>query len=169
MATTITIQTTKTTDSKSITITSESYLDLITDIVLNFYTSSSTSVYDSYTLTEAEVTSFVSNGTITLTFLTMFGEDYISDNWYDIQMDGNSGDYISNLDGFASYAYLEPTVFINNLNNLHTPDEYRGSIENIALQIMWLQGLKYLDTSTVNDRRIKSLKRMKGLLKLRGQ
>ena len=96
----------------------------------------------------------------------MFGTDYISDNWYDIQLIGNNGDYESNLDGFASYAYIEPYVFINNLNNLHTPDEYRGSIENIALQIMWLQGLKYLDTSTVNDRRIKSIKRLKGLIKL---
>ncbi len=166
MATAITIQTSRSTDYKSITITSESYLDLISSITLNFYTSSQTSVYDTYELSAAEISSFISNGTITLTFLTMFGTEYISDNWYDIQLIGNSGDYESNLDGFASYAYLEPLVYINNLNNLHTPDEQRGSIENIALQIMWLQGLKYLDTSTVNDRRVKSLKRMKGLLKL---
>lgn len=166
MATAITIQTSRSTDYKSITITSESYLDLISSITLNFYTSSQTSVYDTYELSAAEISSFISNGSITLTFLTMFGTEYISDNWYDIQMIGNSGDYESNLDGFASYAYLEPLVYINNLNNLHTPDEQRGSIENIALQIMWLQGLKYLDTSTVNDRRVKSLKRMKGLLKL---
>ena len=55
---------------------------------------------------------------------------------------------------------------INNLNNLHTPDEYVGSIEKLALQVMWLKGLEYLDTSTVNDRRIKCIKRLKGLLKL---
>lgn len=166
MATAITIQTTRSTDHKSITITSTSYLDLITTINLNFYTTSTTSPTDTYTFTEAEVSEFVSNGTITLTFLTMFNLDYLTDNWYDIQMDGNGGDYISNLDGFASYAYLEPLIYINNLNNLHTPDEYRGSIEKIALQIMMLQGLKYLDTSTINDRRIKSIKRMKSLLKL---
>jgi hypothetical protein len=166
MATAIIIQTSRSTDSKSITITSESYLDLITSIVLNFYTTSTNSVYDTYTLTELEVSNFVSNGTITLTFQTMFASGYVPDNWYDIQMVGNDGDYLSNLDGFASYAYLEPVIYINNLNNLHTPDEYRGSVEKIALQIMWLQGLKYLDTSTVNDRRVKSLKRMKGLLKL---
>ena len=166
MATEITIQTTRSTDHKSITIASTSYLDAITSIVLNVYTTSSTSPADTYTFTAGEVSSFVSNGTITLTFQTMFGTDYVPDNWYDIELVGNDGDYLSNLDGFASYAYLEPVVYINNLNNLHTPDEYRGSIENIALQIMWLQGLKYLDTSTVNDRRVKSLKRMKALIRL---
>ena len=98
----------------------------------------------------------------------MFGTEYIRDNWYGVQMIGNAGDYESNLDGFASYAYIEPYVFINNLNNLHTPDEYKGSIENVALQVMWLQGLKYLNTSTltVNARRVKSIKRLKGLIKL---
>lgn len=166
MATAITIQTTRSTDHKSITIASTSYLGLIATISLNFYTTSTTSVYDTYDFTVSEVNEFVSNGTITLTFLTMFGTDYIPDNWYDIQMVGNTDGYISNLDGFASYAYIEPLIFINNLNNLHTPDEYRGSIEKVALQVMWLQGLKYLDTSTVNDRRIKSLKRMKALLRL---
>lgn len=165
MATAITIQTTRATDGKSITITSEDYLDNITSAVLNFYTTSSDSPWDTYTLTELEVSTFVSDGTISLSFLTMFGTEYVSDNWYDIQLVGNDGDYISNLDGFASYSYLEPLVYINQLNNLHTPDEYRGSIEAIALNIMWLQGLRYLDTSTVNDRRIKSLKRMKALLR----
>lgn len=165
MATTITIQTTRATDGKSITITSSDYLDYITSIVLNFYTTSSDSPWDTYTLTGSEVSSFISAGEISLTFSTMFGTEYISDNWYDIQLIGNNGDYISNLDGFASYSYLEPLIYINQLNNLHTPDEYRGSIEAIALNIMWLQGLKYLDTSTVNDRRIKSLKRMKALLR----
>ena len=165
MATAITIRTVRDTDSKGITITSSDFLDLITDITLNFYTADTTSPEDTYTLTAGEVSTFVSTGTISLSFLTMFGTDYISDNWYDVQMIGNNGDYISNLDGFASYSYLEPLIYINQLNNLHTPDEYRGSIEAIALNIMWLQGLKYLDTSTVNDRRIKSLKRMKALLR----
>ena len=166
MATAIEIRTVRNTDSKGITITSESYLDLITSITLNFYTTSADTPLETYDLTAGEVTSFVSNGTISLSFLSMFGSEYISDNWYDVQMIGNAGDYESNLDGFASYAYIEPYVFINNLNNLHPPDEYRGSIENVALQVMWLQGLKYLDTSTVNDRRIKSIKRLKGLIKL---
>jgi len=166
MAIAITIQTSKSTDHKSITVVSTDYLDLITSIVLNFYTTSTVSPTDTYTFTETEVGEFISNGTITLTFLNMFSLDYLSDNWYDVQMVGNDGDYISNLDGFASYAYLEPLIYINNLNNLHTPDEQRGSIENIALQIMFLQGLKYLDTSTVNDRRIKSIKRLKALLKM---
>lgn len=166
MATAITIRTVRDTDSKGITITSSDYLDSITSIVLNLYTTSADIAYDTYTFTGEEVAEFVSNGTIDLDFLTMFDLEYLPDNWYDIQLVGNSGDYESNLDGFASYAYIEPYVYINNLNNLHTPDEYRGSIENIALQIMWLQGLKYLDTSTVNDRRVKSIKRLKGLIKL---
>ena len=166
MATAITIQTTRNSDSKGITITSESYLDAITSVTLNFYVGNTDSVYDSYNLTELEVTSFVTNGTISLSFPTMFGSEYLPDGWYDIQLIGNAGDYESNLDGFPTYAHIQSLVYINNLNNLHTPDEYVGSIEKLALQVMWLKGLEYLDTSTVNDRRIKCIKRLKGLLKL---
>lgn len=166
MATAIAIQTTRNSDSKGITIASESYLDAITSITLNFYVGNADSVYDSYSLTELEVTSFVTNGTISLSFSAMFGSEYLPDGWYDIQLIGNTGDYESNLDGFPTYAHIQSLVYINNLNNLHTPDEYVGSIEKLALQIMWLKGLEYLDTSTVNDRRIKCIKRLKGLLKL---
>ena len=166
MATEITIQTTRNTDSKGITITSENYLGEIISITLNFYVGNTDSVYDSYSLTESEVTSFVSNGTISLTFSAMFRSEYLPDGWYDIQLIGNMGDYESNSDGFPTYAHIQNLVYINNLNNLHTPDEYVGSIEKLALQVMWLKGLEYLDTSTVNDRRIKCIKRLKGLLKL---
>ncbi len=166
MATAITIQTTRNTDSKGITITSENYLGEIISITLNFYVGNTDSVYDSYSLTESEVTSFVSNGTISLTFSTMFRSEYLPDGWYDVQLIGNTGDYESNLDGFPTYAHIQSLIYINNLNNLHTPDEYVGSIERLALQVMWLKGLEYLDTSTVNDRRIKCIKRLKGLLKL---
>ena len=96
----------------------------------------------------------------------MFGSEYLPDGWYDVQLIGNTGDYESNLDGFPTYAHIQSLVYINNLNNLHTPDEYVGGIEKLALQVMWLKGLEYLDTSTVNDRRIKCIKRLKGLLKL---
>ena len=168
MATAITIQTTRDSDSKGIIITSESYLDAITSITLNFYVGNTDSVYDSYSLTESEVTSFVSTGTISLTFSTMFGSEYLPDGWYDVQLIGvgNTGDYESKLDGFPTYAHIQSLIYVNNLNNLHTPDEYVGSIEKLALQVMWLKGLEYLDTSTVNDRRIKCIKRLKGLLKL---
>lgn len=166
MATAIEIRTIRNSDSKGITITSESYLDAITSITLNFYVGNTDSIYDSYDLTELEVTSFVTNGTISLSFNTMFGSEYLPDGWYDIQLIGNTGDYESNLDGFPTYAHIQSLVYINNLNNLHTPDEYVGSIEKLALQVMWLKGLEYLDTSTVNDRRIKCIKRLKGLLKL---
>ena len=166
MATEIAIQTTRNSDSKGITITSESYLDAITSITLNFYVGNTDSVYDSYSLTELEVTSFVTNGTTSLSFSTMFGSEYLPDGWYDVQLIGNVGDYESNLDGFPTYAHIQSLIYINNLNNLHTPDEYVGSIEKLALQVMWLKGLEYLDTSTVNDRRIKCIKRLKGLLKL---
>ena len=166
MATAIVIQTTRDSDSKGVTITSESYLDAITSITLNFYVGNTDSVYDYYDLTELEVTSFVTNGTISLSFSTMFGSEYLPDGWYDIQLIGNTGYYESNLDGFPTYAHIQSLVYINNLNNLHTPDEYVGSIERLALQVMWLKGLEYLDTSTVNDRRIKCIKRLKGLLKL---
>jgi hypothetical protein len=166
MATAIEIRTIRNSDSKGITITSENHLGEIISVTLNFYVGNTDSIYDYYDLTELEVTSFVTNGTISLSFDTMFGSEYLPDGWYDILLIGNAGDYESNLDGFPTYAHIQSLVYINNLNNLHTPDEYVGSIEKLALQVMWLKGLEYLDTSTVNYRKIKCIKRLKGLLKL---
>ena len=71
MATAIEIKTIRNTDSKGITITSESYLDLITSITLNFYTTSADIPLETYDFTAGEVSSFISNGTISLSFLSM--------------------------------------------------------------------------------------------------
>ena len=83
----------------------------------------------------------------------------------DVELIGDSGDYVSNKPGFGSDAYI--TVIVNeNINSLHTPDQNRGNIETLAMQRMFLDGLKYLDTSTVNDRSIKWKKRYNVLSKM---
>jgi hypothetical protein len=143
----------------------EGSLEDLSNFVLSLYTTDMGTPYKSYTFTNDEVTSFTSTGTIILTFSTMFDLEYLPDNWYDVKLTADT-DYVSNTDGFAIYAQIKAAVFINNLNNLHTPDSYRGSIEPVLMQAMFLKGLEYLDTGLVNNRRVKSLKRMRALLKM---
>ena len=162
---TITIQTTKSTDQRSITITSESYLDLITSADLSIFTTSLSTAVATYTLSAGEVSTFVSTGSVTLTFLQIFGTEFIQDNWYITYLDGNSGDYVSNYDGFGIYTYVKTKVY-EQVNSLHTPEFTTSTMESLFLKKLFLEGLDYLDTSTIVSRDIKFKKRLSALTKM---
>ena len=100
------------------------------------------------------------------TFLQIFGTEYASDNWYIIQLEGSGDDdYTSNYDGFGSDAYITPKVY-QNINNLHTPETRKDVVEELLMQVMMLEGMKYLDTSTINSRDNKWKKRFNALVKM---
>ncbi len=165
MATTITIQATRSLDQRSVTITSESYLDLITSIDLNIYTTTLTTADATYTFTAGEVSTFVSTGTVTLTFEQIFGTEFIQDNWYITYLTGNSGDYVSNYDGFGVYTYVKTKVF-EQVNSLHTPEFITQTMESLFLKKLWLEGLEELDNSTIVSRDVKFKKRLSALTKM---
>jgi len=161
-----------TTDKKSVIIkdqtdwTEENYaLDDLTSIKLYFYTDSLESADDTYQLTSLELSEYTAVGEITLSFETIFGRTYAIDNWYTVKLTGNSDTYESNLTGFGSDVYITYKVF-SNINDLRTPEEYRGDIEPLAMQVMFLDTMKYLDTSTINNRSIKWKKRFDILTRL---
>jgi len=165
MATAITIQTSRSTDHKSITITSASYLDLITSIDLNFYTTTLLTPVKTYIFTEQNISDFVANGTITLTFLSIFDSEFIQDNWYVTQIVGNIDEYVSNYDGFGIYTYVKTKVF-EQINSLHTPETSVSNIETLFMKKVFLEGLQELDNSTVISRDVKFKKRLLALTKL---
>jgi hypothetical protein len=161
----LSLQVTRSADFREITITNlGGNLSALTSIILNLYTVSTSSVYKTYTFSEAEVSAFISNDTIDLTFLKIAGYEFMPDNWYITQVTANSLAYISNYDGFGSHANVKAVVY-QNLNWLRTPEKYKGTIEPIAMQIMWLDNLDTLDTSTIISRDVMYKKRLTALLK----
>lgn len=172
MAEAIVIDANISTDYKSLIITDQTdwstitgTIDSLTSIVLNFYTTT-TSAYDyTYTFSSAEVDTYVASEEITITFEDLFDSEYAEDNGYQVQMVANSEDYISNYAFFGSDAYITTKVF-ENVNNLYTPEPYRNTIEPLALQVIFLSSMKYLDNSTINDRSVKWLKRLNILNRL---
>lgn len=164
----ISIEVTLQNNQKGITITSTSFLSSITEMVLSFYTTAGWDTYilwDTYTLTEAELLEFDSNGEITLLFEDMFGDEYIQDNWYILQAVGDAGDYISNHDGFGVYFWVKTKVY-EQINSLHTPEIISTNIENLFLKKMLLEGIEELDTSTIVSREVKFKKRLSILTKM---
>lgn len=137
----------------------------LTSITLNLYKDSLVSPLNSYTLSAEEVSYYVANGTITLTFEQMFGQIYLDDSFYNLQMDGNSGTYLSNYSGFGIYADITYAVY-NEVNNIDTPEAIKYNAEEYATMTMFLEGLRYLDTTNVNSREVKFTKRLSALNKM---
>lgn len=176
MAEAIEIQIERSADQKSITVTDitnwaevTGTIDSLTSITLNFYTTSTESIDDYYTFTSAEVDEYTANGYITLDFSDILGiatsSGYIPDNWYIVQMNANSGDYISNYEGFGTYKYVQYKVY-ERVNNIRTPETYRNLSEDLYQMHMYLKGLEYLDTSNTLSRDIKFKKRLAALTKI---
>ena len=132
---------------------------------LNIFTTSLVTPTYNYQLTQAERDYFVLNGTITLTFLQMFNTLYLDDAFYNAQLTADSEAYISNFYGFGVYVDTTFAVF-NEINSLDTPEKLKFQAEKFCTQAMFLEGLKYLDTTTVNNRDIKFNKRLLALNKM---
>lgn len=162
---TINIEVSRSSDQKSITVTTTSSISAVTEMVLNFYTNSLITPVETYTLTALELAEFDSESSVTLTFESMFGDEFIQDNWYIVQAIGDDGDYVSNYDGFGVYTWVKTKTF-EQINSLHTPESISANIENLFLKKIMLEGLEELDTSTVVSRDIKFKKRLSKLTKL---
>lgn len=172
MAEQILIKVTRSADQKSITVTDTTdwsivtgTIDSLTDIILNFYTNDLETPSDSYTMTSEEEDEYTANGTISLTFLTMFSTEFIADDWYQVQMSATSGDYISNYYGFGVFISIKNTVY-ENIDDLYTPDRDKGHMESLYFQYMALNGLDWLDISEAANRQIKFERRLESLQKL---
>lgn len=168
----IQILVTRSTNQKSITVTDNTdwigvngTIDDFTDIVLNFYTTDTSSAVESYTFTPEEVIEYVSNSTISLDFEDVFRAEYIQDNWYIVQMVVNTDDFVSDYDGFGTYIYLKTKVY-ELINSLHTPTLYRAQMEKIYQLHMFIRALEYLDTSEVLSRDVRFKKILIALTKM---
>jgi hypothetical protein len=140
-------------------------IDVLTEVILYFYTSNTTTADYTYEFTADNLVSYISNGNITLTFEDLFGREYALDNGYEVKMVANTEAYVSNFAFFGSDAYITNKVY-ENINNLRTPEVYRNGIEPLALQVMFLTSMRYLDRSTIIDRNIKWKRRLNALNKL---
>lgn len=134
----------------------------LNSLVVNIYSSSLIDPEYIYTLSASELTYFKLNGTITLSFTQMFGNLYLSDGFYNARTTANSGEFISNFYGFGIYVDITYAV-TNMINSLDSAESIKFDAEKYATQMMFLEGLKYLDTTTINNRDIKFNKRLKAL------
>lgn len=137
----------------------------LTSITLDLYYNTLTTPYKTYNFTSEELAYYKANGTITLTFLQMFSTLYLDDAFYNIQLTANAEAYISNYAGFGIYADITFAVF-NEINSIDTPEAIKFNAEKYCTYAMFLEGMKYLDTTNVNSREVKFNKRLSALNKM---
>lgn len=137
----------------------------LTTITVNIFTTSLVTPSYVYELTSDERDYYVLNGTITLTFLTIAGTLYLEDGFYNTQVTANTEDYVSNYYGFGIYVDVTFAVF-SEINSVDTPENIKFSAEKYCTYAMFLEGLKYLDTTSVNNRDVKFNKRLIALNKM---
>lgn len=138
---------------------------VLTSITVDLYGASLVTPVSSYTLTAPELATFISDGVIELTFLSLYGAIYVNDGWWSIKTSSNSGAYVSNYSGFGIYASASFAVY-SQINSLHVPEDIKYNAEKYCIMAMWLEGLKYLDTTNVNSRGVKFVKRLVSLQKM---
>jgi len=140
----------------------------ITSLTLNIFTTSLVTPAYVYDFTQEEVDYYVLNGTITLTFLQTVGDLYLEDGFYNAQLIGNfeqATEYVSNFYGFGIYVDITYAVF-SEINSIDTSENLKMNAEKYCTYAMFLEGLKYLDTTSVNSRDIKFNKRLTALNKM---
>lgn len=137
----------------------------LASITLSLYSTSLVTPTYQYNLTALEVDEYTSNGTIEILFTTIMGASYLTDGWWNGKITANSDAYISNYSGFGIYSSITFAVF-NEINGLHVPENIKYVAEKYCTYAMWLEGLKYLDTTNVNSRDIKFNKRLLSLQKM---
>lgn len=120
-----------------------------------------------YVLDVTEEAAFVEDGLVEILFTKIFTTASIIDGWWSVQLTATTGDYISNIYGFTIYIDLQFAVF-SLVNSVHVPETNKGRVEQLAMQVMFLKGIQYLDTSYINDRGTKILKRQNALNKMMG-
>lgn len=137
----------------------------LTSLVLTLYGTSLITPLYTYTLSAGELAAFVADGVVEIAFLDAAGTIYIEDSWWSGVLSGNTGAYVSNYSGFGIYASITYAVY-SQVNSLHTPQEIKFNVEKYAIMVMFLEGMKYLDTTNVNSRGVKFQKRLISLQKM---
>lgn len=137
----------------------------LTSLVLTLYETSLVTPVYTYTLSAGELSSFVTDGVVEISFLDATGTIYLDDSWWSGVLSGNTGAYVSNYSGFGIYASITYGVY-SQVNSLHTPEDIKFNAEKYAIMVMFLEGLKYLDTTNVNSRGVKFQKRLISLQKM---
>lgn len=168
MAETLKIQIERSADQKSITVTNQTTgaIDTLTSIVLYVYITTTSSPEYTYEFSAEELTEYKSNGSVTITFLDLSGNTYLTDNWYLGLMDGNDGDYLSNYDGFGTYYYTKNKLYTEGVNGLNTPERDLPTMQALHFNMIALKGLEELDTSNNVSRDVKFKKRLSALTKM---
>lgn len=173
MAENIVINCTSNTRQNGVVISDETYwgsinggsLSGLTQIIVNLYGASLVTPTYSYQLSSVEEATYIETGTVEISFAELAGSEYIDDGWWSIQITSNSDFYISNYSGFGIYASITFAVY-SKINYLHVPEDIKYDAERYCLYVMWLEGLKFLDTTNVNSRQVKFTKRLLSLQKM---
>lgn len=141
----------------------------LSNIILYFYQGADLIAYDNYQLSSGEAAEFIANGVIELLFTDMFGATLgiLDDDWWTVEMRSNSDGYISNQYGFGLFSNIEFQVY-SLLNNDDIPDRSKKKSEELRWIGLILDRMKYLDTSSTNDRSIAFLNAKTTLEKLLG-
>lgn len=137
----------------------------LTSISIGIYLGTSLTPSYSYSFTPEEVTEYVTNGTIELLFKDIASTTYIDDNWWSCKMTAVSETYVSNYSEFGTYGDITYNVF-SLINDINTPEDIKYNAERYCQLAMFVNGLQWLDTSSVNERGTKFNKRLLSLQKM---
>jgi hypothetical protein len=137
----------------------------LTSVSVNVYGASAITPEYVKSLTSLQLDTFKTTGSIELLFIDLAGSTMLTDGWYTIKITANSLAYVSNTTGFGIYADITHAVY-SKINSLHVPEEIKYSAEKYCIYAMFLEGLRFLDTSTVVNRDIKFKKRLLSLQKM---
>lgn len=139
----------------------------MTDITLSLTNDAYPELAAEYILDVTEEAAFIEDGLVEIPFTKIFTDASIVDGWWLLQLTATAGDYVSNVYGFTIYIDLNYAVF-SLVNSVHVPEANLVRAQSMAFKVMFVIGLRYLDTSYVNDRGVKVLKRINALNKMMG-
>ena len=137
------------------------------DAILYFSTSTAPGVVYDYTMTEPQLLAFIQDGTVDIDFLDIFGTVTIDDEWWSVTLTASADAYVSNPYYFGIYVDAKFAVY-SIANSVHVPEQNKGNVQNLNYLVMWINGLGYLDTSSINDRGAKFLRRLNAITKMLG-
>ena len=167
MSTPIVITATKNSSQTAITIREESGISRagFTDVVLYLTAEDYPLVTTDYILTELQRLAFIADGEVEVEFLDIFGTVNIADDWWTINVHAASDEYLSNDFFFGVYADVRFNVY-SVVNGVHIPEVNKGKSEIMYVPVMFVNGMGYLDTSSINDRGIKFKARQDAINKM---
>jgi len=167
MSTPIVITATKNASQTLIVIREESGISRVgfTEVVLYLSAENFPLVITDYTLTGPQLSEFITNGSVEVEFLDIFGTINIADDWWTINVHANSDEYLSNPFYFGIYIDAIFSVY-SMANNVHVPEILKGKAESLYSLVMFANGLGYLDTSSINDKGVKFKRRLSAIQKI---